>query len=363
MINKPSLLDSPNLINGKEYTPSDIPGSSVDDCYANDSTIRQNYDGTDMAEWNTGKQVQETLPAAEWDAFIHDIGAIGWQFTEVINSIYEELYSAIHGQQTGMPHELLDKLDALSSETATLTNKTISISSNSITGTASKMLQTDANGRVVTTSEYADNYLTTTNTKTITNKTISFDDNTLQNVASLDTAQTLTNKTISYADNTMPGVQPTLTPGTGIDITGTTISAKKVYSTSEQLTGDIWIDGRPIYRKTYSFTTPEAPTGSVLSKNFLVDSSFLPTYFMVSCFGFINASGGSGYTNSYTIPYTEAGVVTVQGTSVHTVQSSVHPYVYKPFISGTAGLYLSFFGQDASLYQKPAALTVEYVKE
>ena len=36
---------------------------------------------------------------------------------------------------------------------------------------------------------------------------------------------TLTNKTIAYADNTLTGVQPTLTAGTGIDITGSTISS------------------------------------------------------------------------------------------------------------------------------------------
>lgn len=28
--------------------------------------------------------------------------------------------------------------------------------------------------------------------------------------------------------------------------------SKSVYSTSEQLTGDVWIDGKPIYRKTIS---------------------------------------------------------------------------------------------------------------
>ena len=152
MIDKPSLLDTPNLINWKEFTPSDIPGSSVDDCYGNDSTIRANYDGTDTEEWNTGKQIQETLPAAEWDAFIHDLGAFGWQVTAILNSIYDEIYSVIHGQQTGMAHELLDAIGA--------------------------------------------------GAQTLTNKTISFDNNTLQNVASLNTAQTLTNKTLDLNSDT-----------------------------------------------------------------------------------------------------------------------------------------------------------------
>ena len=261
MINKPSLLDTPNLINAKEYTPGLDP---VDDCYANDSTIRGDYDGTDISEWNTGKQVQETLPAAEWDAFIHDIGAFGWQMTEVINSIYEELYSAIHGQQVGMPHELLDKFTALPSNTETLTNKTISFYDNTLTGVASlDTAQTLTNKTI----NFANNTLTgvasTSTSQTLTNKTISFSDNTLQNVASLNTEQTLTNKTIAYSQNTMPGVQPTLTAGAGINITGTTISATKVYSTSEKLTGDTWIDGKPIYRKIYQFSTGTVSAKSI----------------------------------------------------------------------------------------------------
>ena len=175
MIDRPSLLDTPNLINWKEFTPSDIPGSSVDDCYANDSTIRTNYDGTDTAEWNTGKQIQETLPAAEWDAWMHDLNAYGWQVTELLNSIYDELYSVINGQQAGMSHELLD---AIGVNAQTLTNKTISFDDNTLTNVCS--LDTS---------------------QTLTNKTISFDDNTLQNVASLNTSQTLTNKTIDNKNN------------------------------------------------------------------------------------------------------------------------------------------------------------------
>lgn len=178
MIDKPSLLDNPNLVNWKEYTVSATEGASVDDCYGNNSAIRDEYDGTDTNEWNTGKQVQDTLPASEWDAFMHDVGAFGWQMTSVVKSIWEELYSAIHGQQQGMSHELLD----------------VMVSSSSV--------------------------------------------------------QTLTNKTIDYSQNTMPGVQPTLIAGSGIDITGTTISTKQTYSTSEQLTGGVWVDGKPIYRKT-----------------------------------------------------------------------------------------------------------------
>jgi hypothetical protein len=240
MINKPSLLDTPNLINAKEYTPGLDP---VDDCYANDSAIRQNYDGTDTSEWNTGKQVQETLPAAEWDAWMHDLSAFGWQITEILNSIYGELYSAIHGQQTGMPHELLDKFTALPSNTETLTNKTIAITSNDITGTASKMLQTDATGKVITTSEDAANYVTAANTKTLTNKTISFDDNTLQNVASLNTAQTLTNKTIDGYDNILK-VSPTYARDTAL-LSFANGKIAHIYFDAESTGGPYTLDSAP----------------------------------------------------------------------------------------------------------------------
>lgn len=66
---------------------------------------------------------------------------------------------------------------------------------------------------------------------------------------------TLTNKTISFADNTLPGVQPTLIAGTGIDITGTTISAKLnvVVDGTEVKTGETYGD-KPVYVKAVSFT-------------------------------------------------------------------------------------------------------------
>lgn len=257
MINKPSLLDTPNLINAKEYTPSDIPGQSVDDCYANDSVIRYDYDGTDASEWNTGKQVQETLPAAEWDAWMHDLSAFGWQITELLNSMYGELYSAINGQQTGMPHELLDKFNAIASQTETITNKTIPLASNDITGTANKMLQTDATGKVTTTSENASDYVTTTNTKTITNKTISFDDNTLTGVASTSTAQTLTNKTIDFADNVVSST-PFIAPANNASITIDKIKHIVFTADSTQLTYAIGNAPYSGYELRITATVPKA---------------------------------------------------------------------------------------------------------
>lgn len=69
------------------------------------------------------------------------------------------------------------------SDTQTLTNKTITFADNTLTGVAS-----------------------TSTSQTLTNKTITYADNTLTGVASTSTAQTLTNKTITYADNTLTGV-------------------------------------------------------------------------------------------------------------------------------------------------------------
>lgn len=64
----------------------------------------------------------------------------------------------------------------------------------------------------------------TSDTQTLTNKTIAFASNTLTGVASTSTAQTLTNKTITYADNTLTGVA-----GTGA---ANTFTAKQTLSGS-----------------------------------------------------------------------------------------------------------------------------------
>lgn len=63
----------------------------------------------------------------------------------------------------------------------------------------------------------------TSDTQTITNKTISYADNTMTGVVGTSAAQTLTNKTISYADNTLTGVVGESATQT---ITNKTIDAK-----------------------------------------------------------------------------------------------------------------------------------------
>ena len=63
----------------------------------------------------------------------------------------------------------------------------------------------------------------TSDTQTLTNKTISYADNTMPGVVGTSATQTITNKTISYADNTMTGVVGETATQT---ITNKTIDAK-----------------------------------------------------------------------------------------------------------------------------------------
>lgn len=52
--------------------------------------------------------------------------------------------------------------------------------------------------------------------------------------------------------------------GNGISIENGVISASQTYSTEEQLTGDYWIDGKPIYRRVINFgTLPNTTTKAV----------------------------------------------------------------------------------------------------
>lgn len=43
---------------------------------------------------------------------------------------------------------------------------------------------------------------------------------------------------------------------TFVNIGGHKVSAGKKYSTTEVKTGDVWIDGKPIYRKVFTGTSP-----------------------------------------------------------------------------------------------------------
>ena len=52
---------------------------------------------------------------------------------------------------------------------------------------------------------------------------------------------------------------------THITIGGHKVSAGKVYSTSEVKTGDVWIDGKPIYRKVITPATPSTADGTEIT--------------------------------------------------------------------------------------------------
>lgn len=78
----------------------------------------------------------------------------------------------------------------------------------------------------------------------------------------------------------LSGKQNTLTAGTGVSISGNTISAPVNYSTTEHVVGT-WIDGKPIYEKTISLgSMPNTATvsKSISSTNINIIKSFLYTY-------------------------------------------------------------------------------------
>lgn len=89
-----------------------------------------------------------------------------------------------------------------------------------------------------------------------------------------DSINTITNKIIAYAHNTMPGVQPTLTAGTGIDITGTTISASENLVTGQEIKTSKTFNGKPVYKKTDKFIL--AVTGSVTSETQITEAYSTP---------------------------------------------------------------------------------------
>ena len=348
MINKPSLLDTPNLINWKEFTPSDIPGSSVDDCYANDSVIRTNYDGTDTAEWNTGKQVQETLPAAEWDAWMHDLNAYGWQITEIINSIYDEIYSVIHGQQTGMAHQLLDAIetnrfnarsvawvtygtDTFATVSALITaGKIVCFNYSNGDGTTDIYISVDSSSTSIVFSclrnaliakalflasdntwglPVITNIVERDATQTLTNKTISFNDNTLTNVASLNTAQTLTNKTMSRDTNIFlagsgydPTTNATITVDREMTITLTSSSTLSSYTISAPPTGQVGLVLTIYCSGAHTVVFPDALTGTSVTKTLTAGVHHL-TSAAGSIWGWCYVELSGTYTDNTTFTY------------------------------------------------------------
>lgn len=70
-----------------------------------------------------------------------------------------------------------------------------------------------------------------------------------------------------------------------------------VYSTAEQTVGT-WVDGKPIYRKTYVVTSPSSGTSTE------VDTSGLNIDTLVYIFGMFNSGSGTGSFEA-PIPYVE----------------------------------------------------------
>lgn len=153
-------------------------------------------------------------------------------------------------------------------DTQTLTNKTMACADNHITTTASKVIVSDANGYIGAGSIDAAKLVAT------------------------DESQTLTNKTITYDDNTLTGVQPTLTAGTGINISSNTISTKQTYSTSEKDTGNVWIDGKKIYRKVVTADNV-TPSSYLDRRSVAVATTISNLGTLINSYGQVKLTGGS----------------------------------------------------------------------
>ena len=79
---------------------------------------------------------------------------------------------------------------------------------------------------------------------------------------------------------------------THITIGGHKVSAGKVYSTTEVKTGDVWIDGKPIYKKTVSTTlTSYGDSGN--RRTFSSGSLATDVDILVSAEGYFKPQNGS----------------------------------------------------------------------
>jgi len=116
--------------------------------------------------------------------------------------------------------------------TQTLTNKTVFLANNTLSGTLAEF-NTALNG---------DNFVSLTGTEELTNKTISAASNTLTGVVTLTGTQTLTNKGINLTDNTLSGTldqfNNALAGDNFVSIAGTeTLTNKTIDVTTNQLVG------------------------------------------------------------------------------------------------------------------------------
>lgn len=108
----------------------------------------------------------------------------------------------------------------------------------------------------------------------------------------------------------------TSTNTTNITTNTTKITNLQTYSTSETNTGKTWIDGKPIYRKVFSFTTPNDNNDYTITTN--ISNMMTALY----CYGGIIQGNGSLTPIPTAIDF--SGVI--YSTSVRVYQSNI---VYK----------------------------------
>lgn len=78
------------------------------------------------------------------------------------------------------------------------------------------------------------------------------------------------------------------------------------YSTEEKPTGATWIDGKPIYRKVISTTTPTFTANNIVAK--VIDSTFTPSNSMIiSVKGTAIMGGSQANTIPFCYPYVSGG--------------------------------------------------------
>jgi len=128
--------------------------------------------------------------------------------------------------------------DVSEDSTQTLTNKTITLGDNTISGTVAQL----------NTAITDDDIVSLTATQTLTNKTITFANNTLTGVVGTNATQTLTNKTITLGDNTITGtiaqLNSVVTDDNIVSLTGSeTLTNKTISASSNTLTGVVTLTG------------------------------------------------------------------------------------------------------------------------
>ena len=169
------------------------------------------------------------------------------------------------------------------SATQTLTNKTISYASNTLTGVVGL-----------------------TATQTLTGKTITFTDNTLTGVASTSTAQTLTNKTITYADNTLTGVA------------GTTATQTLTNKTLTNPTVTDYVETVSVLGVLGSTSALVLTSGTVLTATLGANCTFgMPTATAGKSFVLLLKQGAAGgYTATFTnVKFNALGAPTITATA------------------------------------------------